>query len=415
MDAATMGAVMAALPTQKTIKSVAGEAIAIAVELLKPSYHTARILATALKRAIWTRTARDLAPTLARAGERMMLYEDLRRDYQAALNAVLQMEYGYRWDTPMQWQEAEDTDEVKQTRMRLYTAEIAMKLAREEKACEEYGSRRTEWLQVLADVDEMGDRIRVYPVCRARIEGHKSQGESSICGLSFPSCMWTKSEYGHEYICQVNWAAFEKKLCTIDDDDPIHAWASQMRSKHGPTHNWPKVGCGAYFYPTWEDSTCVVEVRREDTGQWVSFAADPPPMAITDEINLLMAQTIPEGPQRGSEGWTPRGWGEVYAPLCPPHTHLYQDYPIIARYPLEAWELTNRPNLSARGWSKVALSLAMNIDPPNPEGCKLLKAFDLTRGPKQRTIGRTTQVAGDSDEETDWPARSMNAGADAMA
>ena len=405
MDAATMGAVLAALPTQRTMKNAACEALAIAAEILKPSYHTARIFATALRQSIWSGTSKDLAYALARAGDRMILYDDIRKDYQAALRAVQEMEDGLRWATQGRLQEAEYTYAIEQTRMRLYTAEIAMKLAREEKACEEYGPRQTDWLQVLADVDEMGERIRVYPVCRARVVGDKNQGEPSICGLSFPSCLWTRSENGHEFICQINWAAFERKLCTLDDHDPIHAWASLMRCKHGPTHNWPEIGCGVCFYPTWEESTCVVEVRRGDTRQWEAFAADPPPMAITDEINMLLARTIQWGPQRDDEGWSPSSWGEVFAPLSPPHTHHYQDYPIIAKYPLEAWELANRPSLSSKGWCKLALSLTMNIDPPNPGGCKLLKAFDLTRGPKQRTSGGTTQASSDSDEETDWAPR----------
>ncbi len=183
MDAATMGAVLAALPTQRTMKNAACEALAIAAEILKPSYHTARIFATALRQSIWSGTSKDLAYALARAGDRMILYDDIRKDYQAALKAVLEMEDGLRWPTQGRLQEAEYTYAIEQTRMRLYTAEIAMKLAREEKACEEYGPRQTAWLQVLADVDEMGERIRVYPVCRARVKGDKNHGEPSICGL----------------------------------------------------------------------------------------------------------------------------------------------------------------------------------------------------------------------------------------
>ena len=405
MDAATLGAVLAAMPTQRTMRNAACEALTIAAEILKPSYHIARSLATALRRSIWSGTSKDLAYALARAGDRMILYDDIRKDYHAALKTVFEMEDELRRPTQGGQQEAEDTDAMEQTRMRLYTAEIAMKLAREEKACEEYGPNQTAWLQVLADVDEMGEHIRVYPVCRARVNGDKSPCESSICGLSFPSCLWTRSENGHEFICKINWAAFERKLGTLHDHDPIHEWASLMRRRHGPTHNWPEIGCGASFYPTWEESTCVVEVRREDTRQWEAFAADPPPMEITDEINMLLARTIQPGPLRDNRGWSPRSWGEHFAPLSPPHTHHYQDYPIIAKYPLEAWELANRPNLSPSGWCKLALSITMNVDPPTPGGCKLLMAFDLTRGPKQRTSGGTTQASSDSDEETDWAPR----------
>ena len=387
---------MAALPTQRTTRNAASEALAIAAEILKPSYRIAKTLATALRRSFWPGfAAKDITYALARAGERMILYDDIRKEYHAALEAVLEMEEKLPWPTEG-WQPEID----EQTRMRLYTAEIALKLAREEKAGEEYGPHQAAWLQVLADIDEMGDRIKVYPVCRARVKEKEHPSNPEICGLSFPSSLWTRSNDGHEYICKINWAAFERKLRTIHDRDQIHAWASQMRSRHGPTHNWPEIGCGACFYPTWEESTWVVEVRREDTRQWEAFAADPPPMEITDEVNMLLARKYLPGPLHVNRGFNPCKWGEQFAPLSPPHTHHYQDYPIIAKYPLEAWELANRPSLSPSGWCKLALLISMNVDPPTPRDCKLLKVFDLTREPKQRTQQRVTLRSGQMQGES---------------
>ena len=404
MDAATLGAVLAALPTQRTMRNTACEALAIAAEILKPSYHIAKTLATALRRSIWPGTSKDLAYALARAGERMILYDDIRKEYHAALETVLEMEDRLRWPTEGRQQEAEHPYVIEQTRMRLYTAEIAMKLAREEKACEEYGHKQAAWLQVLADIDEIGDRIRAYPVCRARVKEHEHPSYPGICGFSFPSSLWSRSSDGHEYICRINWAAFERKLSTICDykwKKTVHAWASQMRSRHGPTQNWPVVGCGARFYPTWEESTWVVEVRL--ARQWEAFAADPPPIEITDEVNMLLARKYlpePSSLVHISRGFDPGKWGEEWLPFLPPQTHHYHNYPFVAKYPLEAWELANRPSLSPSGWCKLALSISMNVD-PTPRNCKLLKAFDLTREPKQRTSKGSTQ-AGDSEEEAEW-------------
>ena len=377
------------MPTQRTTRNAASEALAIAAEILKPSYRIAKTLATALRRSFWPDlAAKDITYALARAGDRMILYDDIKKEYHAAQESVLEMEEKLPWPTEG-WQPEVD----EQTRVRLHTAEIALKLAREEKAGEEYGPHQAAWLQVLADIDEMGDRIRVYPVCRAKVKETEHSNNPGICGLSFPSGLWTRSSDGHEYICKVNWAAFEKKLRTTywgpkHDSDQIHAWASQMRSRHGPTQHWPEIGCGACFYPAGEESTWVVEVEREDTRQWEAFAADPPPMEITDEVNMLLARKYLPGPRsqmHNSRGFDPRKWGEQNAPLSPPHTHHYQGFPIIAKYPLEAWELANRPSLSPTGRCRLALSIAMNINPSTPEDCKLLKAFDLTREPKQRT------------------------------
>ena len=313
----------------------------------------------------------------------MIVYDDIRKEYHAALESVFDMEEKLPWPTEG-WQPELD----EQTRLRLYTAEIALKRAAEEKACEEYGPHQAAMLEVLANIDEIGDRIRVYPVCRAKIKGNKNPSETGTCGISFPSCLWTRSANGHELICKIDWAAFDRKLEGLHWRDPIHGWASLMRCRYGPSHNWPEIGCGASFYPTWEESTCVVEVQREDTGQWEAFAADPPPMEITDEINMLLARKFLPGPLHINRSRNPRSWGEYFSPLSPPHTHHFQDYPIIAKYPLEAWELANRPNLSPTGWCKLAISISMYAEPFIPANCKLLRVFDLTREPKQRTQQR---------------------------
>ena len=389
-----MGAAMAAIPMQKTTISTAGEALSIAVELLKPSYRVAHTLAKALKLALWPeQKAGDITYALARAGERILIYHYIREEYLTALAAAQEVEENPSWlalcpDTAP-WRGRQLI--MEERRQRLHTAESALRTAEEEKACNEYGPLQGAWLQVLAEINEMGDHIRVYPVCRARRKGDVYDSGYPVCGLSFPSGLWTRQEDGHGLVCNINWEAFWQKRSTMPTYHPVYAWASQMRGKHGPAHKWPQIGCGARFYPTWAESTYVAEVYSTVTGQWEAFAADPPPLEITDENNVLLARRLPS-PQDINIGamsiQDPSGWGRRYARLSPPNTHHYKDFPIIAKYPLEEWEWANRPSLSPLGWCKLAVAIHSEIDPPDPANCKLMGIFDLTRGPKQSTQRR---------------------------
>ena len=146
------------------------------------------------------------------------------------------------------------------------------------------------------------------------------------------------------------------------------------------------IGCGASFYPTMEDSTCVVEVQKGENGEWEAFAADPLPMEITDEIRMVLARTYLPSPILVNSFRSPRNGNYNFnTPLSPPETHHLQGHPIIARYPLEEWELANRPNLSLIGWSKLAIAISLNSHPFSQAKCKFLRCFDITRDPKQRT------------------------------
>ena len=392
---------MAAIPPQKTTRNTAGEALSIAVELLKPSYRIANTLAKALKSALWPeQKAADITYAMARAGERILIYHYIREEYHTALAAVQNMEENPPWlagaspGTAL-WRGRQVI--VEERRQRLYTAVRAMRAAEEEKACDEYGPLQGAGLQVLAEINEMGEHIRVYPVCRARRKGDVNDCGYPICGLSFPSSLWTRQVDGQGLVCNINWESFWQKRMALPFNDPVYAWASQMRGKYGPAHKWPQVGCGASFYPTWEESTYVVEVWCADTGQWEAFAADPPPLEITDEHNVLLARRLPP-PRDINAGATrigdPRAWGRRYVPLSPPNTHHYKDFPIIAKYPLEEWERANRPSLSQLSWCKLALAIHSRIDPPDPAHCKLLEIFDLTRGPKQRSQQRLHLIRG---------------------
>ena len=221
----------------------------------------------------------------------------------------------------------------------------------------------------------------MYPVCRARVKANKNSCTTSTCGISSPTCLWTRSANGHELICRIDWAAFDRKLKWLHWRDPIREWAKQMERTYGPHHNWPAIGCGASFYPTMEDSTCVVEVQKENY-EWEAFAADPLPMEISDEIKQVQARSFLPSPIQASRLWSPRRKGcyNINTPLSPPMTHHLQDYPIIARYPLEEWERCNRPNLSLIGWSKLAIITSLRGK------CNFLSCFDITRESKQRTL-----------------------------
>ena len=381
MDAATLGAAAAAITSPKTTRCMVSMALSIAVDDIKTNYSTAKTLAMALRRALW---AEGYLPAFAKAGERMLVYDDLRKECNAALDEVLEVEDERPW--PTEGVRQPEIDE--QAALRLYTAEFAVKMAAEEKACEEYGPRQSAMLQILDQINEVGKRIRIYPVCRARTEMGENPSVTTTCGISFPSCLWTRSENGHELICRMDWTALIKKLQRLHWRDPIREWARQMERTYGSHHNWPAIGCGASFYPTFEESTCVVEVQKEDYG-WEAFAADPLPMEITDEIKQIQTIEYLPGPKHASRLWSPlpKGGYNINTPLSPPMTHHLQDYPIIARCPLEEWEHANRPNLSLTGWSKLAIITSLKGK------CNFLCCFDITREPKQRTLlkGRLAQ------------------------
>ena len=157
-----------------------------------------------------------------------MTYHVARQEYHAALAAVQDMEdnlpgtAGTSLNTTI-WRGQPEIEE--QTRLRLHTAGEALRNAEDEKACEEYGPYRGAWLQVLADINEMGDHIRVYPVCRARLRGDGNDCGTPICGLSFPSSLWTRSKDGHEFVCKINWENFEKKCWRYN---------TMIQCMHGP-------------------------------------------------------------------------------------------------------------------------------------------------------------------------------------
>ena len=118
MDAATLSAAAAAIPTSRSARNAASAALAIVVDDSKSNLRTLKTLATALQ------TALGLAGyllALISAGERMLIYDELHKEWIEAMDAVI------------------DDDSDEQRHHKVYTMEIALQLASEEHACREYG------------------------------------------------------------------------------------------------------------------------------------------------------------------------------------------------------------------------------------------------------------------------------------
>ena len=73
---------------------MASAALSIAVENLKPNYRIAKTLAMALMKAL---RVEGYIPAFAKAGERMLVYDDIKKEYNAALEAILDMEEKLPW------------------------------------------------------------------------------------------------------------------------------------------------------------------------------------------------------------------------------------------------------------------------------------------------------------------------------
>ena len=146
MDAATLSAAAAAIPTSRSARNAASAALAIAVDDSKSNLRTLKTLATALQ------TALGLAgylPALISAGERMLIYDELHKEWIEAMDAVI------------------DDDSDEQRHHKVYTMEIALQLASEAHACREYGPQQSAMISKLDQVNAFGPRLRIFPVCRA--------------------------------------------------------------------------------------------------------------------------------------------------------------------------------------------------------------------------------------------------------
>ena len=369
MDAATLTAAAAAITSPRTTRSAASVALAIAVDDSKTNMRILKTLATALQ------TALGLAgylPALVSAGERMLIYDEINKEYIEAMDAAINLQELLPY--PTEGCREEEIDE--QAQLRLYAAEAALQMAAEEHACREYGPKQTAMMRILDQINFFGPRLRIYPVCRAKTATSKFSSHKTACGISFPNSLWTRPDTDdYKLVCKINWTAFIKELQKLPKNDPIQRWAEHMHHAYGSHHNWPEIGCGASFYPNMDESTMVAEVQCEN-GTWEAFTTDPLPMELADEIKQEQANEYLPSPQQGLVDCNKN------IPFSPPMTHLLHDLPIIARYPLEEWERSNRPSLSVKGWCKLAMIISIR-GMSNIQCC-----FDVSKGPKQRSLPR---------------------------
>ena len=243
MDAATLAAAAAAITSPRTTRCMASVALAIAVDGNKTSLRTANSLAVALKTALGQV---GYIPALIKAGERMLVYDDINSEYMAAAEAAIDLEDMLPF--PEEGCRGGETDGEAQ--LRLYTAEIALQMAAEEQACREYGPQQSAMMRILHQINIFGPRLRIYPVCRAKTATNKHSSHKTACGISFPNSLWTRPDTDdYKLVCKINWTAFIKELQKLPKDDPIHRWAEHMHHAYGSHHNWPEIGCGARFLP----------------------------------------------------------------------------------------------------------------------------------------------------------------------
>ena len=331
MDAATISAVAAAIPPPVASRSTASAALAIALDISRTRLRTLKTLATALPTALGLG---GYLPALISAGERMIVYNDITKEYGAAFEAAM---------------ENKNDDHLQH---HLHTMEIAMQLAAEENACQEYGHLQMAMSRKLDYVNAFGPRLRIFPVCTAKSALNTSTNQRPSCGIALPSRLWTQPDPKIlKFVCEVNWSALTRELQRLPDHDPLHKWAAKMHLDYGSIHSWPDIGCGASFYPNMEGGTMVAEVQCED-GTWEAFSTDPFPMEIADEVKQVLANDYLPSPGPDPDHL------RRDIPFSPPMTHHHQGLPIIARYPLEVWESTNRPSLTAKGWCKLAMIIS---------------------------------------------------------
>ena len=175
-------------------------ALAIALGDSKNSQRTLKTLAKSLQTALGLS---GYLPAVISAGERMMIYNDINREYVSALDAAV---------------EDRNNDQLER---QIYTLEIALQLTTEEMACRECGPRLTAMRRMLDYANAFGPRLRIYPVCRAKTTMDSSTKHSNYCGIALPTILWTQPEPSlWKFNCKVNWSAFITALKNFPEDPP---------------------------------------------------------------------------------------------------------------------------------------------------------------------------------------------------
>ena len=181
-------------------------------------------------------------------------------------------------------------------------------------------------LRALDYVNDYGQGLRLYHVCRAKTIQNKTTTQKSTCGLALPTKMWTQPDPTQwKFICKVNWNALVREHQQKPEDEVLKKWVDDMHKDYGEHAKWPKIGCGASFVPNIDEGTVVAEVICAD-GKWEAFAADPLPMELDDEIKQVHSTKYLPGPRLG-----PADFHQII-PMCQPMTHQQYGFPTIAHY-----------------------------------------------------------------------------------
>ena len=97
--------------------------------------------------------------------------------------------------------------------------------------------------------------------------------------------------------------------------------------------------------PWKKGSSRVVEIKLSDN-TWEAFFAERLPQILDDEIKKEHALFYNAGEKLTAEEL------KDSIPVTFPMTHLFDEFPGIAKYPLEQWERDGHIALDMKGWCK---------------------------------------------------------------
>ena len=152
--------------------------------------------------------------------------------------------------------------------------------------------------------------------------------------------------------CNVDWEQLVLAGVHFPENKDLQVWVRNMKNKHGDDWTaWPQVGCKSHFVPWKKGFSSVVEIKLSgDT--WEAFSADRSPIILDDEIKKQQAQFYKAGEKLTAE--------DLYdsTPVTFPMTHLFGEFPAIAKYPIDQWEPEGHLALDRKGWCRLIAKIA---------------------------------------------------------
>ena len=272
---------------------------------------------------------------LSTAGERISAREELFRNWDNAYDAFV--------NDPTNVEKREECERCEQ----------AYEEAGDYTTMAEAGDMQSAYLKALDFADILAPGLRIFNVCRART-AYDDKGCSCSCGLAFPAKMWRKLEGRWKFTCNVDWTPLVKEAEKCPEDMMLNGWVTDLKGKYGEDlTQWPKIGCGNGFVPWKKGASMVVEVQLADKS-WTSFMSERLPQELDDEIKKHYAAFY-----KAAEGLTPEDLQEAI-PMGFPMTHLLDEFPCLARYPIDEWEKSGAPMMTVKSWCKLCMRVARN-------------------------------------------------------